>query len=153
MGYVGRLLRDPVLIVVVAGAALYATVANQYYLFLLTVGALTVIVGVGLNVLIGLTGQVSFGHVGFYALGAYATAILSAKYGWNFWWTLPVGAVLTGVVGALLGLVALVGPSRIQQGHHWFTDVTASYLLGTSYVVALAALYRRVKAHRARVQA
>jgi ABC-type branched-subunit amino acid transport system ATPase component/ABC-type branched-subunit amino acid transport system permease subunit len=107
MRALGRLLRDPVLIVVVVGAALYATVANQYYLFLLTVGALTVIVGVGLNVLIGLTGQVSFGHVGFYALGAYATAILSAKYGWNFWLTLPVGAVLTGVVGALLGLVAL----------------------------------------------
>jgi len=79
MRALGRLLRDPVLIVVVVGAALYATVANQYYLFLLTVGALTVIVGVGLNVLIGLTGQVSFGHVGFYALGAYATAILSAK--------------------------------------------------------------------------
>ena len=51
-----------------------------------------------------------------------------------------------------LGLVALVGPSRIQQGHHWFTDVTASYLLGTSYVVGLAALYRRVKAHRAEVR-
>ena len=107
IGAIGRLLRDPVLILVVGAAALYATVANQYYLFLLTVGALTVIVGVGLNVLIGLTGQVSFGHVGFYALGAYATAILSARYGWNFWWTLPMGAVLTGVIGALLGLVAL----------------------------------------------
>ena len=51
------------------------------------------------------------------------------------------GARATGSVSpgdrwdALLGLVALVGPSRIQQGHHWFTDVTASYLLGTSYVV------------------
>ena len=82
MNALGKLLRDPVLIVIVAAAALYATVANQYYLFLLTLGALTVIVGVGLNVLIGLTGQVSFGHVGFYALGAYATAILAAKYGW-----------------------------------------------------------------------
>ena len=69
MRSVGKLLRDPVLIIVVAAAALYAAVANPYYLFLLTVGALTVIVGVGLNVLIGLTGQVSFGHVGFYALG------------------------------------------------------------------------------------
>ena len=102
-----KLLRDPVLIVVVAVAAIYATFANQYYLFLLTTGALTVIVGVGLNVLIGLTGQVSFGHVGFYALGAYATAILATKFGWNFWWTLPVAALLNGIIGALLGLVAL----------------------------------------------
>jgi undecaprenyl-diphosphatase len=49
------------------------------------------------------------------------------------------------VVGGLAGLLALVGPSRIYQGHHWPTDVTASYLLGTSYLVALTALYRRVK--------
>ncbi|MDQ6681023.1 MAG: branched-chain amino acid ABC transporter ATP-binding protein/permease, partial [Pseudomonadota bacterium] len=50
---------------------------------------------------------ISFGHVGFYAIGAYATAALTTKLGWNFWWTLPVAAVLTGLVGALLGLVAL----------------------------------------------
>ena len=100
-------LRDPVLLAIAVVAALYAVFANQYYLFLLTTGALTVIVGVGLNVLIGLTGQVSFGHVGFYALGAYATAILATKFGWSFWSTLPVAMTLTGVVGALLGLVAL----------------------------------------------
>ena len=102
-----KALREPVLIAIVAVAAIYALLANQYYLFLLTTGALTVIVGVGLNVLIGLTGQVSFGHVGFYALGAYATAILSTKLGWSFWWTLPAGTLLCAVVGALLGLVAL----------------------------------------------
>ena len=61
-----RSLRDPVLLAIVVLAAIYAAFANQYYLFLVTTGALTVIVGVGLNVLIGLTGQVSFGHVGFY---------------------------------------------------------------------------------------
>ena len=102
-----RSLRDPVLLAIVVLAAIYAAFANQYYLFLVTTGALTVIVGVGLNVLIGLTGQVSFGHVGFYALGAYATAILATKFGWSFWWTLPVAMTLTGIVGALLGLVAL----------------------------------------------
>ena len=45
----------------------------------------------------------------------------------------------------LVGLVALVGPSRIYLGHHWFTDVVASYLVGTSYLLGLAAIYRRVK--------
>jgi undecaprenyl-diphosphatase len=49
------------------------------------------------------------------------------------------------IVGALLGLIALVGPSRIYEGHHWPTDVTASYLLGTTWLVGLAALYRRAK--------
>jgi membrane-associated phospholipid phosphatase len=81
-------------------------------------------------------------YVGFYGFGAYLAEVLVR----------PVVLRRT-IVGALLGLVALVGPSRIQQGHHWFTDVTASYLLGTSYVVGLAALYRRVKARRAQVHA
>ena len=81
--------------------------ANQYHLFLLIIFALTVVVGVGLNVLIGLTGQVSFGHVGFYALGAYTSAVLTLKLGIDFWWTLPIAALVAGVVGTLLGLVAL----------------------------------------------
>jgi ABC-type branched-subunit amino acid transport system ATPase component/ABC-type branched-subunit amino acid transport system permease subunit len=102
-----RRLLDPVLVGIVAAAAVYALLANQFYMFLLTRGALTVMVGVGLNVLIGLTGQVWFGHVGFYALGAYATAILTTKLGWNFWWTVPAAAVLTAIIGTLLGLVAL----------------------------------------------
>jgi undecaprenyl-diphosphatase len=45
----------------------------------------------------------------------------------------------------LVGLVAMVGPSRIYLGHHWFTDVIASYLVGTSYLLGLSAIYRRVK--------
>jgi undecaprenyl-diphosphatase len=45
----------------------------------------------------------------------------------------------------LVGLVGLVGPSRIYQGHHWPTDVAASYTLGFAYLVALMALYRKVK--------
>ncbi|MDQ3692391.1 MAG: phosphatase PAP2 family protein [Chloroflexota bacterium] len=48
-------------------------------------------------------------------------------------------------VGALVTLLATVGPSRIYLGHHWLTDVSASYLLGTSYLLGLTALYRRVK--------
>lgn len=53
------------------------------------------------------------------------------------------------IVAGLIALLALVGPSRIYQGHHWPTDVTASYLLGTSYLIGLVEVYRRVKARRA----
>src|SRR5687768_12053862 len=45
----------------------------------------------------------------------------------------------------LLGLIGLVGPSRIYQGHHWPTDVAASYLLGLTYLIGLMAIYRRVR--------
>ncbi|MFL5751352.1 MAG: phosphatase PAP2 family protein [Chloroflexota bacterium] len=51
-------------------------------------------------------------------------------------------------VATLLGLIAFVGPSRIQQGHHWPTDVTASYLLGTAYLVGVIGLYRRLRGPR-----
>ena len=61
-----------VAIVLAVAACLFG---NGYQVFLIAIVCLTTIVGVGLNVLLGLTGQVSLGHVGFYAIGAYATAI------------------------------------------------------------------------------
>ncbi len=57
------------------------------------------------------------------------------------------------VVAPLVALVALVGPSRVYQGHHWFTDVTASYLLGISYLLGLTRLYRTWKARGTRERA
>jgi membrane-associated phospholipid phosphatase len=54
-------------------------------------------------------------------------------------------AVRWPLTAGLVGLIGLVGPSRIHQGHHWPTDVAASYLLGLAYVVGLTALYRRVR--------
>jgi undecaprenyl-diphosphatase len=70
-------------------------------------------------------------------------------YGFLAWlaWTLVRDPALRVVAtGGLLGLVAIVGPSRVYQGHHWPTDVTASYLLGTTYVIVVIEAYRRVKA-------
>jgi undecaprenyl-diphosphatase len=52
------------------------------------------------------------------------------------------------VVAALTTLIAAVGPSRIYLGHHWATDVAASYLLGSSYLAALLVVYRRLKPRR-----
>lgn len=49
------------------------------------------------------------------------------------------------LVAGLLGMLALVGPSRIYQGHHWPTDVAASYLLGLTYLVGVTALHRSVR--------
>jgi len=94
--------------VVAFGAAfVFTATANSYYVFVMATLALTALTGVGLNVLLGLTGQVSFGHVGFYALGAYAVAILTVTAKWSFWAALPVAALVAGVTGALLALPAL----------------------------------------------
>lgn len=56
--------------------------------------------------------------------------------------------VRRGIVGFLIAKIVLVGPSRIYLGHHWFTDVITSYLLGSSYLMFLTALYRRVRYRR-----
>ena len=80
---------------------------NGYWVFVLAQVALLAIVGVGLNVLIGLTGQMSFGHVGFYAIGAYTVAILTSKAGVSFWLAWPLAALIGAACGALLALPAL----------------------------------------------
>ncbi len=102
-----KLLAWALFIAAFAAALAFTAVANSYYVFIMATLALTAIAGIGLNVLLGLTGQISFGHVGFYALGAYAVAILTVAAKWNFWAALPVAALVAGVTGALLALPAL----------------------------------------------
>jgi len=77
------------------------------------------------------------GYVGVYGMLAYLANAL-----------IRPATLRRAVVAGLTGLIALVGPSRIYLGHHWFTDVLASYLLGTSYLLGLTTLYRRIKARR-----
>ena len=61
----------------------------------------------GLNILTGYCGQISIGHVGFMAVGAYISAILTAKLGWSFWAALPCAALGAGVAGLIFGLPSL----------------------------------------------
>ena len=89
-----------------AGGIAVALTSESYTHFVLALVALTTIVGVGLNVLLGLSGQVSLGHVGFYAIGAYVSAILLGK-SVSFWLALPLAGALAGIVGILLALPAL----------------------------------------------
>ena len=94
-------------IVVFAAALAFTWGANQYYVFIMAMLGITAIVGVGLNVLLGLAGQLSLGHVGFYAIGAYACAILTTRYGWSFWIVLPLAGIAAAIAGALLAAPAL----------------------------------------------
>jgi ABC-type branched-subunit amino acid transport system ATPase component/ABC-type branched-subunit amino acid transport system permease subunit len=89
------------------GALTLALSVNSYYVFVLAGIALVAVVGIGLNVLLGLTGQVSFGHIGFYAIGAYTVAILTTKAHLSFWLAWPAAALVAGAFGILLALPAL----------------------------------------------
>jgi branched-chain amino acid transport system substrate-binding protein len=61
----------------------------------------------GLNVLVGYSGQISLGHGAFFAIGAYTAAILIDKHGWPDLLTVPVAGLLAGLAGFLVGLPAL----------------------------------------------
>ena len=82
-------------------------VGNSYQVFLVALVGLTTTVGVGLNVLFGLSGQISLGQVGFYAIGAYTSAILTTTVGTSFWLALPLAVLLAGLIGTVLALPAL----------------------------------------------
>jgi len=62
---------------------------------------------VGINLVTGFGGAITLGHAAFVALGAYTTAILVVRYGWNPYATIPVSAVLSWVAGWCLGFPAL----------------------------------------------
>src|SRR4029078_794755 len=95
------------LIVAFGAAIAFTAMGNSYYVFIMATLALTAIVGIGLNILLGLAGQVSFGHVGFYAIGAYTAAILTTAANLDFWLALPLAVALSALVGGLLALPAL----------------------------------------------
>jgi ABC-type branched-subunit amino acid transport system ATPase component/ABC-type branched-subunit amino acid transport system permease subunit len=81
--------------------------SNTYYLYLAMSTAILVVIACGLNVLAGLSGQISLGHAGFYAIGAYAGALAAVRGGLSFWTALPVSVAVTAAVGAVLALAAL----------------------------------------------
>jgi branched-chain amino acid transport system ATP-binding protein len=80
---------------------------NTYYLHVLGTIAVTVLVGVGLNILTGLSGQVSIGHAGFFAIGAYSSSLLMTKLHWNFWLATVAAVIISAVTGLVLAAPAL----------------------------------------------
>ena len=80
---------------------------NAFHIHLAQTLLYTTIAVIGLNLLLGLSGQMSLGQAGFYAVGAYGSALLSAKLDWPLVAAMPAGIALAGVAGCLVGLVAL----------------------------------------------
>jgi ABC-type branched-subunit amino acid transport system ATPase component/ABC-type branched-subunit amino acid transport system permease subunit len=90
----------------IAGLSAGALLADGYTLFVIALVLLTATVCYGLNILLGLAGLVSLGHVAFYALGAYAAAI-ALLAGWSFWLAWPLAGLIAAACGALLAIPAL----------------------------------------------
>lgn len=102
---------------------------NAYYLSLAQDTLIVAIAALGLNILFGLSGQLSLGQAGFVALGAYGSAVLAVKAGWPLWASLVVGLAMAAAAGAILGLVAL------RTRTHYLAMVTLAF----GYIVEIFA--------------
>jgi len=78
--------------------------SGSYFLYILNTIAITAIAAIGLNILIGFTGQLSLGHGAFFGVGAYAAAILATDAGFPFLLAVPCAGLITALVGILFGL-------------------------------------------------
>lgn len=98
----GRVLFATLLI----GLAALPFVAPGYIIYNMTLFFIFALVAVALMVLVGLTGQVSLGHAGFLAAGAYTTAML-VSLGWPFLLALVIAMLISALLGLVIGLPAL----------------------------------------------
>jgi len=76
---------------------------DRYIIDIATSVLIYIMLGWGLNVVVGLAGLLDLGYVAFYAVGAYTYALLSTQFGWGFWEALPVAGGLAALFGVLLG--------------------------------------------------
>ena len=77
---------------------------NDYQIYLMNYICVMIILSVGLNIVKGFAGQVTVGHIGLYAIGAYSSAILSLNFGLTFWLAFPVAILLTAAAGVIVGI-------------------------------------------------
>ena len=105
--------RTVLALVAAALALVLPLVLPVFQVTLLTNIAIISITVIGLVLLTGISGLTSFGQAAFMGVGAYTSALLTTRYGWNPWLTLPAGMLLTAAVANLLGLMTLR-----MQGHY-----------------------------------
>lgn len=97
-------------VALVAVALLLAPVAfseQQYLLRVVTTAAIYAIAAYGLNIILGLTGQLSLAHGAFFGVGAYTVGLLTTDYDWSFWAAFAVAILGTTLLGYVSGLIAL----------------------------------------------
>ncbi|ALG68156.1 high-affinity branched-chain amino acid ABC transporter permease LivM [Beggiatoa leptomitoformis] len=93
--------------IVLAFALPFFSFVDRYVLDIATLVLTYIMLGWGLNIVVGLAGLLDLGYVGFYAVGAYSFALLSTHFGLSFWMCLPLAGIFGGLFGILLGYPVL----------------------------------------------
>ena len=94
-------------IAALAALAAFPWLTNNYFIHIASLIGVFTIVAVGMNILVGMTGLVSLGHAGLFAVGAYTSAMLGTRLDVSFWLSAATAVVVTGAVGSVLALAAL----------------------------------------------
>lgn len=80
---------------------------NTYHLDLLTTVGIYALLAMGLNVSVGMTGLLNLGYAAFFAIGAYAYALLNIHWHWPFWAGLPAAGIFSMAFGFLIGMPSI----------------------------------------------
>jgi branched-chain amino acid transport system permease protein len=81
--------------------------SSRYLVDLATTVLIYIMLGWGLNIVVGLAGLLNLGYAAFYAVGAYSFALVAQDWGLSFWLALPIAGLLAALFGILLGLPVL----------------------------------------------
>ena len=82
-------------------------ILHEYYLSIINLVSIAVVGALGLNILVGYTGQISIGHGAFMSVGAYTAANLVVRLDLPFWVALPAGGLMAAAIGAVVGIPSL----------------------------------------------
>jgi len=99
--------RGTVIALLVLFVVIVPLVFGEYYLSIINLVLISIVGALGLNILVGYTGQISIGHAAFMSVGAYTAANLAVRAGLPFWITLPAGGLMAAIVGAVVGIPSL----------------------------------------------
>ncbi len=107
-----RLLEDPavfkpVILVVALVALVFPWLFSTYQVNIMVLALIFVVLGLGLNITVGLAGLLDLGYVAFFAVGAYTYALLNKSFDLGFWLCLPIGGLMGALFGILLGFPIL----------------------------------------------
>jgi len=95
------------MIVLGIAVTLFPHLFSSYQTQIMISALMYVMLGLGLNIVVGLAGLLDLGYVAFYAVGAYSYALLNHHFGLSFWMALPLGAALAALFGIVLGFPVL----------------------------------------------
>ncbi|GAA6140328.1 branched-chain amino acid ABC transporter permease [Hydrogenophaga sp. 5NK40-0174] len=109
------------------GLAFPFMAGNDYHLTVMSTAYIFTIATLGLNLIVGYTGQFNLAHAGFMAIGAYTLGILTVDHGWSYWPAFAVAGLVTVLVGLPLGWISL----RLKG--HYFSIFT----LCVGYIIFL----------------